>query len=135
MLAIESLLLEHGVKPTSQRAVIAEFLFSTCSHPSAEDVFLAVKDRLPVSLSRATVYNTLNCFVAAGVIKEVLTEAGKVRYDAKQGDHHHFIDLKTGNVFDIEPELVSQIQLNLGEKFRVKNVQVTVYGEYLDKAD
>jgi Fe2+ or Zn2+ uptake regulation protein len=127
--AIENLLLEHGVKPTPQRAVIAEFLVNTCTHPTADEVFGAVKDRLPVSLSRATVYNTLNCLVEAGVIKEVVTESGKARYDAKTGDHHHFIDVVTGRVFDIEPEQISQIQLNLGEKFKVRNFHVTIYGD------
>jgi len=133
--AIEDLLIEHGVKPTPQRAVITEFLVGTCTHPTADEVFSAVKNRLPVSLSRATVYNTLNCLVEAGVIKEVVTEAGKSRYDAKTGDHHHFVDVTTGRVFDIEPELISKFQLNLGDKFKVRNFHVTIYGDVKDTTD
>jgi Fur family transcriptional regulator, iron response regulator len=126
---IEDLLNQHGVKPTPQRAVITEFLLSTCAHPTADEIFQAVSDKLPVSLSRATVYNTLNCLVDAGVIKEVVTEPGKSRYDANVTDHHHFVDVKTGKVFDIEPDQISKLQLNLGAKFKVQNFHVTIFGE------
>jgi Fur family peroxide stress response transcriptional regulator len=99
---VEELLLTHGVKPTPQRAVIAEFLVQTHDHPTADEVFQAVSDKLPVPLSRATVYNTLNALVEAGVIKEVFTEPGRARYDANVTEHHHFVDIKTGRVLDIE---------------------------------
>jgi Fe2+ or Zn2+ uptake regulation protein len=125
---IEDLLNKHGVKPTPQRAVITDFLVNTCSHPTADDVFQAVSDKLPVSLSRANVYNTLNCLVEAGVIKEVVTEPGKARYDAKVSDHHHFVDVTTGKVFDIEADQVSELKLNLGDKFDVHNFHVTIFG-------
>lgn len=126
---IEELLLKHGVKPTAQRAVITEFLIGTHSHPTADEVFQAVADKLPVSLSRATVYNTLNCLVQAKVIKEVITDPERVRYDANVSEHHHFIDTKTGSVFDIEPEQIAQIKFNLGDKFQMHNYHVTIYGE------
>lgn len=126
---IEQLLVEHGVKPTSQRAVIAEFLLNTCSHPTADEVFQAVYDKLPVPLSRATVYNTLNTLVEAGIIKEVVTEPGRARYDANVTEHHHFVDVKSGQVFDVDPDMISQLKLQLGHKFKVHRYHVTFYGE------
>jgi Fe2+ or Zn2+ uptake regulation protein len=132
---IEEILLEHGVKPTPQRAVIAEYLVGTHCHPTADEVFQAVSDKLPVPLSRATVYNTLNALVEAGVIKEVVTESGRTRYDANVTEHHHFVDLKTGQVMDIDPELVSALKLKLGEKFKVHSFHITFYGEVQDAAE
>ena len=126
---VEDLLQKHGVKPTPQRAVITEYLLGTHSHPTADEVFQAVTDKLPVPLSRATVYNTLNALVEAGVIKEVVTEPGRARYDANVTDHHHFIDVKTGQVMDIDPEMISQIKLQLGEQFKVHGYHVTFFGE------
>ncbi|HEY9717338.1 MAG TPA: Fur family transcriptional regulator [Trichormus sp.] len=126
---IEELLQKHGVKPTPQRAVIAEYLVNTHCHPTADEVFQAVAGKLPVPLSRATVYNTLNALVEAGFIKEVVTEPGRARYDANITEHHHFIDVKTGQVIDVDPELVSQIKLKLGEQFKVHHFHVTFYGE------
>ncbi|HEY9784612.1 MAG TPA: Fur family transcriptional regulator [Candidatus Obscuribacterales bacterium] len=126
---IEELLNRHGVKPTPQRAVITEYLMSTHSHPTADEVFQAVKNRLPVPLSRATVYNTLNALVEAGVIQEVTTEAGRVRYDANMSEHHHFVDIETGNVLDIPAEQIRKFELALGDNFKVHHFHVTVYGE------
>lgn len=130
---IETILSKHGVKPTPQRMVIAEYLMGTHSHPTADDVFQAVKEKLPVSLSRATVYNTLNAFVAAGVIQEVTTEAGRVRYDANMSDHHHFVDIETGNVIDIPAETLKQIKLELGDEYKVRKFHVTIFGEVVGK--
>lgn len=126
---IEKLLSSHGVKPTPQRAVIAEFLFSTDTHPTAEEVLSAVEGKLPVALSRATVYNTLNALVEAGVIKEVFTEPGRTRYDAKTHDHHHFVDVKSGRIIDVEPEQIPALQVELGDKFKIKGYHITFYGD------
>ncbi len=129
---IEDILNSRGVKPTPQRAVIIEYLLSTKSHPTAEDVMKAVEGKLPVALSRATVYNTLNALVEAGLIKEVTTEPGRTRYDAKIDDHHHFVDVKTGKIFDIEPDQVSRLSADLGNKFKINGYQITFYGEVED---
>jgi Fe2+ or Zn2+ uptake regulation protein len=134
MTAAEKMLAAKGVKPTPQRMVIAEYILNTHCHPTADDVFAAVSDKLPVPLSRATVYNTLNVLVDAGVIKEVFTEPGKTRYDANTSHHHHFIDVKTGKVIDISKDMVPKLTDKLGRKFKVHNYQITFFGELSDDA-
>ena len=126
---IEQVLLTKGVKPTPQRMVIADYLIHTCDHPTADDVLAAVENKLPCALSRATVYNTLNCLVEAGVIQEVVTEAGKSRYDANVSDHHHFVDIKTGRILDIPGEMIPRLTDELGSKYKVRSYQITFYGE------
>lgn len=130
---IEELLTKSGVKPTPQRMVIADYLLHTLSHPTADEVLAAVENRLPCALSRATVYNTLNCLVQAGVIQEVFAEPGKTRYDANISDHHHFVDLATGKILDIPGELVPKLKDQLGEKYKVRNYQITFFGELDEK--
>jgi len=125
----EQLLLSHGVKPTPQRVVIADYLLQTQSHPTADDVMSAVADALPIALSRATVYNTLNTLKEAGVIKEVLTEPGRVRYDANITHHHHFVDVKSGKIVDIPADKVEAIGKLLGDDYKVHGFQVLFYGE------
>ena len=125
----EQLLLSRGVKPTSQRVVIADYLLHTDSHPTADEVLMAVSDALPVALSRATVYNTLNALKEAGVIKEVLTEPGRVRYDANVSHHHHFVDVNTGRIVDIPADKVEAIGKLLGDQYKVHGFQVLFYGE------
>jgi Fur family peroxide stress response transcriptional regulator len=128
----EKMLLAKGVKLTPQRVVITEYILGTECHPTAEQIMEAVADKLPVACSRATVYNTLNTLVEAGVIQEVYTEPGPARYDANISEHHHFVDRKTGKIFDIPKELVPQLAEALGDKFKVHGYQITFYGEVSD---
>lgn len=130
---VEELLISHGVKPTPQRVVIAEFLLETRSHPTAEEVFASVVNKLPVPLSRATVYNTLNALVEAGVAKEVATDPGRTRYDANLDRHHHFVDVNSGEIIDVPWEEIPQLPKSLGGKFRVLGYQITFFGE-MDKS-
>ncbi len=125
----EQLLDSKGLKPTPQRVVITRFVLETESHPTAEEVFLAVENSLPVALSRATVYNTLNALVKAGVVREMYTDPAAARYDANLTEHHHFIDVKTGRILDVPKEMVPELTQHLGKNFKVHNYQVTFYGE------
>ncbi len=133
-LAVEQLLRDHKVKPTSQRVIITSYLLSTEDHPSADEVYEEIRSNLPVRPSRATVYNTLNALVEAGVIKEVTVDPKRVRYDANLDFHHHFIDLESGAIRDIPEELVAEIKDKLGKDYDVESYQVTFYGRYKGKA-
>ena len=125
----------RGVRPTPQRVVITEYLLNTECHPTAEQVLAAVADALPVSLSKATVYNTLNALVEAGVIQEVYTDPGGcARYDANITRHHHFVDTRTGRIYDIPFEDVPTLEKSLEGKFKINNYTVTFYGERVDDA-
>lgn len=126
---IRALLCEHGLKVTPQRMVITDYLIHQDIHPTADEVYDAVKDRLP-ACSRATIYNTLNTLVASGVIHAVSTEPGKVRYDANMHPHHHFVDTRTGTIHDIPWEHISELCQSLGDEFRIRDYQITFYGEY-----
>ncbi len=126
---IRQLLSEKGLKVTPQRMVIADYLIHEETHPTADEVYEAVKDRLP-ACSRATIYNTLNTLVEAGVVCAISTEPGKTRYDANMHPHHHFIDTDTGVIHDIPWEKVSQLCESLGDQFKIKDYQITFYGQY-----
>ncbi len=126
---IRALLMEKGLKVTPQRVVITDFLVHTEAHPHADEVYEAVKDRLP-ACSRATIYNTLNTLVDSGVVCAISTEPGKTRYDANMHPHHHFIDTQTGTIHDIPWEQVPQLCQGLGDQFKIRDYQITFYGEY-----
>lgn len=96
----------HGVSPTRQRVAIARLLFSRPQHVSAEEVwFLANRD--DPTTSKATVYNTLNLFSKRGLIREVIAHPGKVYYDSNTAPHHHFYDVDTGRLTDIESDHIA----------------------------
>jgi Fur family iron response transcriptional regulator len=98
---LAELLRSHGINPTHQRIEIAHALFSRGEHLSAEQLISRVNDRAPEA-SKATVYNTLNLFLEKRLIREVIVDPSKVFYDPNTEPHHHFYNVDTGELTDID---------------------------------
>jgi Fur family iron response transcriptional regulator len=98
---IEALLREHGILPTQQRVQIAAVLMARPQHLSAEQVLELVNAR-DAATSRATIYNTLNLFVERGLIREVIVDPERAFYDSNVTPHHHYYDVESGALFDID---------------------------------
>ncbi len=91
----------HDITPTPQRVEIARILLTQPQHLSAEQVLSVVKQGdLPVS--KATVYNTLGLFAEKGLVREVIVDPSKVFYDSNCSDHHHFYDVDSCTLTDID---------------------------------
>src|SRR5262245_29495401 len=95
------MLRRHGINPTHQRMEIAQALFSKGEHLSADQVLVAVNGRHPET-SKATVYNTLKLFLRKRLIREVIVDPSKVFYDPNTELHHHFYNVDTGELADID---------------------------------
>lgn len=96
----------HGILPTPQRLKIAEILLARPQHLSAEQII----DRLRKSgssVSKATVYNTLNLFRESGLIKGLSVDLERRYYDSRTSAHHHFYNVDTGELTDIDEDQVS----------------------------
>ncbi|MEB3197757.1 MAG: Fur family transcriptional regulator [Candidatus Sericytochromatia bacterium] len=124
---IEAVLRERGVQPTAQRIVIGRYVLCEANHPTAEEVKAWVDQNFP-KISLATVYNTLNAFVEAGLLKELrIPERGAVVFDSNTAHHHHFLDESSGEVHDLDPGLV-HVAVDLGPEFQIHNATVFVRG-------
>jgi Fur family iron response transcriptional regulator len=90
-----------GLRPTRQRLALGELLFNGCDrHVTAEQLHgEALGANIRVSL--ATVYNTLHQFTGAGLLREVVVEAGRSYFDTNTSDHHHFFIEQGGELMDI----------------------------------
>ncbi len=95
------LLLKYGITPTQQRIEIANILFARPQHVSAEQV-LAQLNCEQQKASKATMYNTLGLFARKGLIREIIVDPTKVFYDSNTNDHHHFYNVDTGELSDID---------------------------------
>ncbi len=91
----------HGITPTRQRLEIAQVLFTRCEHLCAEQVLASVNER-QAKTSKATVYNTLNLFVEKKLIREVIVDPARVFYDPNTTPHHHFYNVDSGELSDID---------------------------------
>ena len=96
----------HDINPTHQRIEIAHALFSRAEHLSADQLLAIVNDRHSET-SKATVYNTLNLFLEKKLIREVIVDPNKVFYDPNTAPHHHFYNVDTGELADIEASAIS----------------------------
>ncbi|QKT02964.1 transcriptional repressor [Ectothiorhodospiraceae bacterium 2226] len=105
------LLQAHGIQPTQQRVDIGEILFAQPQHMSAEQVLTLVNQDQPGSVSKATVYNTLGLFAEKGLVREVIVDPSKVFYDSNTSDHHHFYNVDTGALTDVDAEHVAVTRL------------------------
>lgn len=103
---IIGLLEQHDIIPTQQRVEIAQVLFARPQHLAAEQVLAQVNQAASVA-SKATVYNTLGLFASKGLIREVLVDPTRIFYDPNTSQHHHFYNVDTGSLVDIEGEQVT----------------------------
>lgn len=99
----KELLKKRGIMVTIQRAAILEFLDGNTDHPSAEEIYRSLKVKYP-SISRATVYNTLDLLKRHGLIQEINIERSKAHYDYNTVPHHHFCCRRCGGIYDVAME-------------------------------
>ncbi len=102
---VAELLRGRGINPTHQRVEIAFALFSRQEHLSADQV-LAIVNLRHAETSKATVYNTLKLFLKKRLIREVIVDPNKVFYDPNAHEHHHFYDVATGRLTDIDASAI-----------------------------
>ncbi len=96
-----------GLRPTRQRLGLARLLFENGDrHVTAEQLHAeAAGANLRVSL--ATIYNTLNQFTGAGLMREVVVDPGRSYFDTNITDHHHFFHEDTARLQDIPGDAIS----------------------------
>lgn len=82
-------LAEKGLRASPQRLMVLEYLCSGEGHPTADDIYRALHERMP-SLSKATIYNALYALADAGLAREVNIEEKQARFDATVANHGHF---------------------------------------------
>ncbi len=120
------LLRDHDITPTHQRIEIAHALFSRCEHLSADRILAIVNDRA-CETSKATVYNTLNLFLERKLVREVIVDPTRVFYDPNTAPHHHFYNVDTGELMDIDEADVRISELpRLPRGMSVEGVDVIV---------
>ena len=76
----------HGITVTHQRQVLFEVMQGIPGHPSPEEVYARVQERIP-SISLATVYKNIHLFIASGLFREVSMHHGSLRVEMNDRPH------------------------------------------------
>jgi Fur family peroxide stress response transcriptional regulator len=101
---------ERGERCTVQRRVILETVLDLDNHPSADQIFLAVGNRLP-GVSRTTVYRALEHLADMGVITKACHPGRVARYDPRLELHHHLVCLRCNEFIDFEDDGLNELTI------------------------
>ena len=94
-----------GLRPTRQRVALGRIIFARGHrHLSAEDLHTEA-EAAGFRVSLATVYNALNQFTQAGLLREVAIDGGRTFFDTNVSDHHHFFVEGEGRLIDLLGEV------------------------------
>jgi len=99
--ALRKQLRAQGAQLTAQRVAVFEYLAGVDHHPTAEDVFFAVKRKLP-RISLATVYKNLEALVICEAVSKLSYGDAAARYDIRTDHHYHTRCLDCGKVGDLD---------------------------------
>ena len=90
-----------GLRSTRPRLALAHLLFGAGNrHVTAETLHEEARNA-GLSVSQATIYNTLNQFLSAGLLSEVIVDHARTYFDTTVTDHHHFFIEDEARLIDI----------------------------------
>ena len=119
-----NLLREKQLKITPQRIEILRYLETHNTHPTVDEIYSELKEKNP-SLSKTTVYNSVEILEKNGIIQSLTISGSELRYDFKHGMHHHFLCKKCGEISDIDVECP-----NLGKMLECGHEVQEVHGYF-----
>tara|TARA_B110001454_G_scaffold124375_1_gene116054 strand:- start:35341 stop:35727 length:387 start_codon:yes stop_codon:yes gene_type:complete len=124
---IEKLLADRGLRPTNHRLKIGQKVLKEHCHFTADDLCEWASSGKQ-KMSRATVYNILNEFVAAGLLKSFYSgAAGKTIYDSNLSTHFHLYDVESKKIMDVDPKMLSIDTKNL-KGYKVEQMEILITG-------
>lgn len=92
------------MRNTEQKSVILEVLKTHLDHPTADEIYSEVRERLP-RISLGTVYRNLEKLSHSGVIMKLELGGGQKRFDPNPMDHSHFRCISCSSIEDLPHDL------------------------------
>lgn len=120
---------ESGVRITPQRHAVLEYLLTSKTHPTADEIYKALEGQFP-SMSVATVYNNLRVLREVGLIRELTYGDDSSRFDCNMTEHYHIMCKSCGKIVDFHYPSLDEVE-SLAEKvtgFDVSHHRMELYG-------
>lgn len=96
------------LKRSKQREMILSFLMGRKDHPTADVVYMNVRQQNP-NISLGTVYRNLTLLADLGEIQRLRLGDGVDHFDADTSPHYHFICTECGSVIDLKMDSIESI--------------------------
>lgn len=123
---ISNQLIKNNIKPSYARIKIMEYLIHQKNHPNVDEIYTELVKDIP-TLSKTTVYNTLNLFSEAGLIKVITIEENEVRFDADTSEHGHFKCENCNKIYDFFVQ-IEGIEISGLENFKIRQKDIFFKG-------
>lgn len=107
------------IKYSKQREAIKTFLASTKEHPTADQVYMHVREEFP-NISLGTVYRNLNLLAELGEVVKITTPDGADRFDGCTRPHYHVLCVKCGRLTNLETAELMPFNEMAGKHFSGK---------------
>lgn len=120
-------LLQFSIKPSVQRTAVMKYLLNNRTHPTIDEIYVALSPSMP-TLSKTTVYNTLNLFIEKGAVQQLVIDEKNARYDVDLSSHAHFICKSCGEVHDIFNLKPQIFEIPENTSFKIQNVEISYSG-------
>lgn len=118
-----------ALKYSRQREAIKEYLASTTDHPTADSVYLHVKEEFP-RISLGTVYRNLNLLADMGEVLKITTPNGGDRFDGNTEPHYHVLCTECGRIYDLSMDILDSVNQIANENYGgiIKSHTTLFYG-------
>ncbi len=110
---------EKGYKLTSQRLAICKFILSRKDHPTANQIYQALKEEYP-TISLGTIYKTLHLLKELGLLQELGFNEGSIRYDPDMELHMNMVCSKCGKIYDYKTENIKNLWDAILSELKIK---------------
>ena len=125
---LKSVLKNEGLRYTKQRQIIWDEIQNSTEHRDAEEIYLIIKNKNQIKVSRATVYRTIDVLVKNNLVRKMELGDGRALYehiiDDKFGEHHdHIICVETGDIDEFYNKEIEKIQKEIVKKRGYKLVR------------
>ena len=122
---INNYIANAGIKPSHQRIQIMKYLYGNTEHPTVEKIYTDLKKEIS-TLSKTTVYNTLNLFAEKGIVAALLIGDSETHYDYNTKTHGHYRCKQCGEVSDF---FFDEEKLNVGTNNNFNTEKIHIYIE------
>lgn len=120
-------LMNYAIRPSQQRIAIMEYLMNNQTHPTVDEIYSALSPNIP-TLSKTTVYNTMDLLTEKGAVQVLTIDEKNARYDADISKHGHFYCRNCGSVYDVFKMKPEMYEIPNFKSFKVDAVEISYYG-------
>ena len=100
---------------TNQREAILKILINTRSHPTADDIYDEVREKIP-NISKGTVYRNLKVLQEMGQVRELNLDGTKSRFEIAIASHYHFRCVNCSRVLDLDVPIHTELDRKVAEQ-------------------